>query len=205
MIRILRLAVVFGFIFCTGAFAQTKDSPEDAAYAKLKPGSLSDLKDYADKFPSGKNHASVIDAISVLEDFEKIRAKATTPKCEISFSTLGKWNDGGSVWENYKKVSPAVEGAGFFTTGTTAGIFSPIAGTGHTISFGNSGFPLWPAGDGSIWGIDSPGKVLWLFPGLKIQTKERTLIGVIGDRGLVCLRGSGTLTLVDENGREVTY
>ena len=67
---------------------------------------------------------------------------------------------------------------------------------------GNNGKPLWPTGEGSIWGVESEDLVQW-FPGLKIQTQGRMLFGVIQSKGLVCLQGTGTVVFVNEHDRQL--
>ena len=182
------------------AYAQ---SAEEEAYSKIKPCSITDLHAFAAAFPDSKKHADIEEAISLLTTLDSIRSGKTKPKCTIPFAALGHWDDGTSVWDNYRQVSPDREAAGWFHKGGVSGIFNPIAGAGHSISLGNNGMPLWPAGDGSVWGVDSD-KLTWLFPGLKVRTQGRLILGVIYNRGLVCLRGTGTLVFHDAHGdREV--
>ncbi len=185
------------------SLAQSQRSPEEEAYSKIKPFSIPDLRAFSAAFPASQFHEGVEETISLLATLDSIRSGKIKPKCTIPFAALGHWNDGTSVWDNYRHVSPDREAAGWFRQGNTAGIFNPIAGAGHSISMGNNGMPIWPAGDGSVWGVESD-NLVWMFPGLKVRTQGRLLLGVIYNRGLVCLSGTGTLVFHDEGDREVT-
>jgi hypothetical protein len=101
------------------------------------------------------------------------------------------------VWDDYNRASPKREAAGWFQSNNAAGIFNPVMGAGHSIPVGSDGRPLWPTGDGSVRGINSGGGIVWLFPGLKFRTRGVLVLGVIAQRGLVCLSGTGSLIYVD--------
>jgi hypothetical protein len=198
------LFLVISFVFFSqeqNAFAQQQS--ENEVYSKIKPFSIPDLKAFLVAFPDSKSRDSVNEAITLLSTLDDIRSGKVKPKLVIPFTALGHWSDGSSVWENYRQVSPDREAAGWFCkTNGMAGIFNPLAGAGHGISVGNNGRPLWPTGDGSIWGVDSSDLVTW-FPGIKVRTQGRLKFGVISDKGLVYLSGSGTIVFVDGGNKEV--
>lgn len=173
------------------------------AYSKLRLFSLSDLRSFATAYPTSDKHDFVLESMSMLSKLEGIRAGKIVPKYIIPFSALGHWDDGSSVWQNYRDVSPDREAAGWFYRNHTSGIFCPIATACHRISMGNGGRPLWPAGDGSVWGVESEDLVQW-FPGLKIRTQGRMIFGVVQGKGLVCLQGTGTIVFVNEHDRQLT-
>jgi hypothetical protein len=170
-------------------------SPEEQAWLSIQPFDIPGLQTFVAKFPDSKFKQSADDTIALLTKFESIRSGKVKPACEIKFDSLGKYDDGEPAWTYFKRASPARGAAGFFRSGNTAGIFMPVA-RWDSISFGNNGQPRWPAGDGSVWGIDSGDAVLWFIPGLKFQTHGKLFLGVIADRGLVCLSGSGSLIFV---------
>jgi hypothetical protein len=174
------------------SLAQLQQPPENEAYSKIKPFSIPDLHAFAAAFPNSNFRGGVDETISVLTTLDAIRSGKIKPKCTIPFTALGHWKDGSSVWDNYREVSPDREAAGWFHKENTAGIFCPIAGACRSISLGNNGLPRWPAGDGSVWGFDTA-DLVWAFPGLKLRTQGRLLLGVIYSKGLVCLSGTGTL------------
>jgi hypothetical protein len=185
------------------SFAQSHQPTDEEAYSKIMPFSIPDLQAFAAAFPDSKLRAYVEETMSLLTTLDEIRSGKIEPKCTIPFSALGHWEDGSSVWDTYRRVSPDRGTAGWFHKGNVAGVFYPIAGAGLSISLGHNGQPLWPTGDGSVWGIDSD-VLVWLFPGLKVRTQGPLLFAVIYNRGLVCLSGTGTLVFHDEGDREIS-
>jgi hypothetical protein len=189
----------FALLSCEYSWAQNSSRPaaDEKAYFELRPFSIEDLRGYIAAYPGGKYASDAQNAIKLLSDFEAIRSGSTKPGCEIKFEALGHYNDGTPAWDNASKANPERGAAGFFVSGNAAGIFTPIPGKGLSIRFGNSQRPVWPAGDGSIWGIDSGGNVIWLYPGVKVQTQGKLLLGVIADRGIVCISGVGSIIYAD--------
>jgi hypothetical protein len=198
---LLRLAVaaVASVVIQTAAIAPSRaaEAPDQTAYSNIQPFSIKDLQDFVAAYPNSQYVSSAQGAIKLLTDFDAIRKRTKQPGCEIKFADLGHYNDGTPAWKNATDVNPKRGASGFFISRNSAGIFNPVPGKGLSVWLGNNQMPVWPAGDGSIWGIDTDGNTVWLYPGLKIQTHSRVLLGVIADRGIVCISGTGSLIYAD--------
>ncbi|HEY1932508.1 MAG TPA: hypothetical protein VGG99_10890 [Acetobacteraceae bacterium] len=204
---LLRLAVAAlgGVAMQTAASvpSHAAQTPDQTAFFNIQAFSIKDLQDFVAAYPNSQYVSDAQGAIALLSDFDAIRKRTKPPGCEIKFADLGHYNDGTPAWANASKVNPKRGASGFFISGNSAGIFSPVPGKGLSVWLGNNQMPVWPAGDGSIWGIDTDGNTVWLYPGLKIQTHSRVLLGVIADRGIVCISGMGSLIYTD--GRTVAF
>lgn len=177
--------------------SQAAETPDQAAYFNIQPFPIKDLQDFVAAYPNSHYVSDARGAIRLLTDFDAIRKRTKQPACEIKFTDLGHYKDGTPAWKNATNVNPKRGASGFFISGNSAGIFNPVPGKGLGVWLGNNQMPVWPAGDGSIWGIDTDGNTLWLYPGLKIKTHSRVLLGVIADRGIVCISGTGSLIYTD--------
>jgi hypothetical protein len=187
------------------AAAQPAPVTDKTAWGQLDSLDRKALENFLTAFPEGTHAGQVKAALGLLQKLDDIRAVKSKPDFVLSPALLGKlWTE----WRTSNPEKAAIEyvavkeqgGVGLlvrnspepFSGGKTGGVFGFVIGRLSV-----------PTGDGSMILLRSRNVKFEFFKGFKFQTTgdETLYFGVIANKGLVHLAGSGTITL--PNGKTI--
>jgi len=164
----------------------------------VDPLSRESLDGFLKQFPSGQLAEQARFALELQDRFAAIRRGTFKPQAIIPVSVFG------DRWQSWKQRKPGkgVTGYSANRSGTLGVFFAPPMSGGKTggvdsISFDSGGVPASYTGDGSIIVFSTNGVRFEFLNGVTISNPRSQTIyfGVLADKSLVHLKGSGSVTL----------
>lgn len=198
----LPIIALFAFGVCTGQ--PQGQSPEQQAWRHVDSLDRNSLETFVKQFPSGQLAAQANLAIELQDRLATLRSGKSQPQVLIPLGMLG------DRWKNWQQRKPGKSVAGYSASPSGAlGVFFDPALTGgatagtDSISFDGGGVPASPTGDGSIIAFRTSGVQYEFLKGIVITTSPGVTVyfGVLADKGLVHLKGAGSVALPD--GRKI--
>jgi hypothetical protein len=176
------------------------DPPEWDGWQKVDSLNRASLQAFLKQFPSGTHAQYGKLALELQNQFAAIRTGKSQPQVLIPLPMLG------DRWKNWQQRRPekSVAGYGANQSGVLYLMFDRALHGGATpgtdsISFDGGGAPASPTGDGSIIAFQTNGARYEYLKGVVITTtgKGTMYFGVWAGKGLVHLKGAGSITLPD--------
>lgn len=178
-------------------------TPEQKAWEEVDSFSIQSLQDFLKRFPEGSLAQQAKTAIELQDKLAAFNEIKPETSVTISVDMLGE------RWNAWQKRMPGKGIIGYFTKKgegiNKIGRFTPKPFSGgktphqDTFSFDERGILISPTGDRSIVAFRTYGLKFELFKGFLFETPgdEPMYFGVIEGKGLVYLKGTGTVTLPD--------
>jgi hypothetical protein len=180
--------------------AQGTVTEEKQAWGQVDSLSRESVDGFLKQFPSGQLAQQARFALELQDRFAAIRSGKSKPQVTIPLTVLG------DRWQNWQQRKPGKGVAGYSAnpSGTLGVFFDPALSGGKTggvgsISFDSGGVPASYTGDGSIVAFSTNGVQFEYLRGVIISNPsgEKIYFGVLADKGLVHLKGEGSVTLPD--------
>jgi hypothetical protein len=176
-------------------------TPEEKSWSQVDSLNKQSLEEFLKNYPDGKLAPAAKVAIEIQNDIASIKENKIKPDLIIPFGTLGE------RWKTWQSRRPDKGVSGYMRQATGAiGCFmaKPLRGGKtpglDTMSFDNYGdITISPTGSGSIIAFRTVGNAFPFLNGVKIESQdgEPVYFVVIAEKGLVHIKGAGTVTTPD--------
>ena len=171
---------------------QKAKTPEQTAWENVDCLNKPSLQDFLKSFPEGELAPQAKVAIELQDKLVAFKEGKIAQPFILSPEVLG------ATWKQWQKSNPNKAAFGYSMT-KVEGMDTPGKLLPSPLSGGKTVIRSGPTGDGSIIAVSTHGLKYELFPGIVFETpgKDPMYFAVVAGKGLVHLKGTGTVTLPD--------